>query len=63
MKLAGKRNGDIDVPPSYPADELVIIGELLDRLETADLRAAHIVRLRFYIGLSVEETAATLGIA
>ena len=61
-KLAGKRNGDVRIPTSYPSDELATVGEVLNRLETVDLRAAQVVRLRFYMGMTCDETAATLGI-
>lgn len=63
-KLAEKRNGDglLDLPTSYPADELAAMGELLGRLEATDTRAAQVVRLRFYVGMTDQETAATMGI-
>ena len=44
--------------------ELVFaLDEAIQRLEAHDSRITQVVRLRFYAGLSVEETAAVLGVA
>ena len=40
--------------------DLVALGEALDALEAHDPRMAQIVHLRYFAGLSVDETAATL---
>jgi RNA polymerase sigma factor (TIGR02999 family) len=45
------------------ADHLVVLDEALERLETASPRAAEVVRYRFFGGLSLEETAALLGVS
>ena len=45
------------------AAELAGIGEALARLEKVDERGAHVVECRFFAGLTVDETAATLGIS
>ncbi len=42
---------------------LVALDDALTELEEVDLRRARIVELRYFGGLSVEETAATLGIS
>ena len=44
-------------------DEVLAVDEALDRLGELDERKARIVELRFFGGLSVPETAATLGIS
>jgi len=44
-------------------EEFVALDEALDRLAKMDARQAQIVELRFFAGLSVEETAANLGIS
>ena len=41
----------------------VSLEEAFRRLEGVDPRAAEVVRLRFYAGLSVEETASALGVS
>jgi len=45
------------------ASDLVAIDEALSRLEALDARQAKIVELRFFGGLSVEETAEAMGIS
>ncbi len=45
------------------ASDLVMIDEALTRLEQLDARQAKVVELRFFGGLSVEETAEAMGIS
>ncbi len=45
------------------ASDLVVIDEALTRLEALDARQAKVVELRFFGGLSVEETAEAMGIS
>jgi RNA polymerase sigma factor (TIGR02999 family) len=45
------------------ASDLVAIDEALSRLEQLDARQAKVVELRFFGGLSVEETAEAMGIS
>ncbi|MGE0352098.1 MAG: sigma-70 family RNA polymerase sigma factor [Gemmatimonadales bacterium] len=70
-RLTAKRGGGA-VPVSLeagkvgapePAEELVALDEALGRLATVDERLARTVELRFFGGLSVEETAAVLNVA
>jgi RNA polymerase sigma factor (TIGR02999 family) len=44
------------------AAELLAIHEALDKLAAEDPEAAHLVQLRYFAGLSVEEAAETLGL-
>jgi len=46
-----------------PADHLLALDEALQRIEDEDPRRADIVRLRFFGGLSEDETAEALGIS
>jgi RNA polymerase sigma factor (TIGR02999 family) len=46
-----------------PPADLVALDEALHELEAVDARMAQIVQLRFFAGLSVEETAAALEIS
>ena len=67
---AAKRGGDW-VRSARSVEELVAadpsgivsLEEAFTRFEGVDPRAAQVVRLRFYAGLSVEETAAALGVS
>jgi RNA polymerase sigma factor (TIGR02999 family) len=51
----------IDVADEERAGELVALDAALTRLESFSERLARIVELRFFAGLSIEETAAALG--
>jgi RNA polymerase sigma factor (TIGR02999 family) len=44
-----------------PADDLLALDEAIQQLQAEDPRVAEIVLLRYYAGLSVAETAETLG--
>jgi RNA polymerase sigma factor (TIGR02999 family) len=46
-----------------PDPDLVAIDEALDRLAAVDQRKSKVVELRFFGGLSVEETAEALGVS
>jgi RNA polymerase sigma factor (TIGR02999 family) len=71
-RLAAKRGkgqapvpvDEIDLPMSDgEAEEILSVEEALARLAALDERAARVVECRFYGGLSVEETAALLGVS
>src|SRR6266446_10665556 len=51
-----------DVSPGA-GDELIALDEALERLAELDPRKARIIELRFFGGLSVEETAAVLKVS
>lgn len=46
-----------------PADDVEALDEAIQQLEVAEPRLAEIVRLRYYTGLSVEETASVIGLS
>src|SRR5437773_1318104 len=52
-----------DVAVAAPPDDLLAVDEALTRLAAEDPAAAEVVKLRFYMGLSVEEAADALAIA
>jgi RNA polymerase sigma factor (TIGR02999 family) len=70
-KSAAKRGGSPPLPladdPPAPggrsAEELLALDEALVKLESLDLRLARVVDLRFFGGLSIEETAEALDIS
>lgn len=45
------------------SDEILAVNEALDRLAAADPQAAELVKLRYFAGLSIEETAQALKIS
>jgi RNA polymerase sigma factor (TIGR02999 family) len=54
---------DDRIIPSENIDELLAIDEAIGHLGEVDSEAASLVRLRYYGGLSVPETAAALGVS
>jgi RNA polymerase sigma factor (TIGR02999 family) len=70
-KQALKRGGDlkrvdldaVELASPMPDDELLALDEALARLSTVDTRAAEMVKLCFFVGLTQEEAARELGIS
>jgi RNA polymerase sigma factor (TIGR02999 family) len=52
---------DLELPVTTRAPEIVALDHALDRLAQLDESLSRIVELRFFVGLSVEETAEVLG--
>lgn len=69
-RLAHKRGGDqqrleldeVEIAIDDSAAELVSLDGALERLAAFDARLSRVVELRFFAGLSVEQTAAVLDI-
>lgn len=59
-----KRASDSDAIPHIqpPAEDLLALDEALTKLESEDPRKAQIVMLRYFAGLTPEETAEALGV-
>lgn len=55
--------GAADNPIELDLDQAAAVHEALERLEEEDERAAEVARLRFLLGLTVEETAAALDLS
>jgi RNA polymerase sigma-70 factor (ECF subfamily) len=53
----------IDVPAPEPDLDLVAVDRALEKLAAEDVRKARVVELRFFGGLSMEETAEALGVS
>ena len=53
----------VDLAAEYDVEQVMALDEVFQRLERQDPRAANVVRLRFYAGLSVEETAMALDVS
>ncbi|MBE0544938.1 MAG: sigma-70 family RNA polymerase sigma factor [Verrucomicrobia bacterium] len=70
-KQALKRGGNlerveldaVELPSPMPDDELLALDEALNRLATVDTRAAEMVKLCFFVGLTQEEAARELGVS
>jgi RNA polymerase sigma factor (TIGR02999 family) len=48
---------------SAPPDELLAVHDALDRLAAEDPSAAELVKLRYFVGMTMEEAASALGLA
>lgn len=53
----------VDVAQSVPDADLVAVDDALERLAAHDPRKARVVELRFFGGLSMDETAQALGVS
>jgi RNA polymerase sigma factor (TIGR02999 family) len=70
-RAAAKRGGGLSklsldearIAPEQVAAELVALDEALVRLAAVDERKSRVVEMRFFAGLSVEETAEALGVS
>lgn len=70
-RLSEKRGGgavqvpidDLGIAAEQEAREVLALHDALNRLESIDARKCRVVELRYFGGLSVEETAATLGVS
>ena len=70
-KQALKRGGDlkrvdldvVELRSPMPDDQLLALDEAVDRLSTVDTRAAEMVKLCFFVGLTQQEAAHELGVS
>ena len=51
---------DIEIPFAVPDDELLALHEALDKLAAQDPAKAELVKLRYFVGLTIEEAAEIL---
>jgi RNA polymerase sigma factor (TIGR02999 family) len=54
---------DVDLALPLPVDQFLALDEALNRLATIDDRAAEMVKLCFFVGLTQEEAAKELGVS
>ncbi|MCE9527807.1 MAG: sigma-70 family RNA polymerase sigma factor [Planctomycetales bacterium] len=70
-RKAAKRGGEAQreelhdsiIAAGRPEEELLAVNDLLDRFAEIDPAAANLVKLRFFVGLSMSEVAEALGIS
>jgi RNA polymerase sigma factor (TIGR02999 family) len=68
LKRGGsRRRQDLDLDaltaPDAPPDDLLDLDDALDRLGHVDARAAALVKLRLFAGLTLDQAAAALGVS
>jgi RNA polymerase sigma factor (TIGR02999 family) len=54
---------EVEIAASAPDDQMLAIDEALNKLATLDKEKAELVKLRFFVGMTIEEAAAVLGIS
>lgn len=54
---------DLEIAAPAEDDELLAVNDALDRLAQMDPAKAELVKLRYFVGLTIEEAAAALGIS
>ncbi|MEM8681615.1 MAG: ECF-type sigma factor, partial [Planctomycetota bacterium] len=54
---------DINLGDSDACDDILALDEALSRLEGENPEAAKVVQLRFFAGLSIDETAQAMGLS
>ncbi len=70
-KLAMKRGGDqvrttldeAEFETEHPPEELIAVDEAVKKLEAENPKAAEVVKLRYFAGMTVPEAATVLGIS
>jgi RNA polymerase sigma factor (TIGR02999 family) len=70
-KRASKRGGDrvkvgldrLEVAPSDVSDDLLALDDALTHFTTVDPKAAELVKLRYFAGLTVKQAAEALGVS
>jgi len=54
---------EVEIALEVPDDELIAVHEALDRFSAEDPAKADLVKLRFFVGLTLEEAARALGVS
>ncbi len=54
---------DMELPAHQPADEVLAVDEALTRLAESEPRAAEVVKLLYFVGLTQEQAARELGVS
>src|SRR6188508_371632 len=54
---------DFEIASPAPDDQLLALNEALDRFAALEPRQAELVKLRYFVGLKIEEAAGVLGIS
>ena len=54
---------DFEIAPPAPDDQLLAVNDALDRFASLEPRKAELVKLRYFVGLKIEEAADIMGIS
>jgi RNA polymerase sigma factor (TIGR02999 family) len=61
--MSGHDIGEADIPAPETSEDLLALDEALEKLEASDLRAAQLVKLRYFSGLTIAQAADVLEIS
>jgi RNA polymerase sigma factor (TIGR02999 family) len=53
----------VEIPAATPGDDLLAINEALDRFAAVEREKAELVKLRYFVGMTLAEAASVLGIS
>jgi RNA polymerase sigma factor (TIGR02999 family) len=54
---------DLAAPQAPNEDQLLVVNDALDKFAALDPQTAELVKLRYFVGMTIEETAEALGIS
>ena len=54
---------DVEIPAPAEDEELLAVNDALDRFATVDAQKAELVKLRYFVGMTIEEAAPVLGVS
>jgi RNA polymerase sigma factor (TIGR02999 family) len=54
---------ELELPAQFKDDELLAVNDALDRFSTLDKQRSELVKLRYFVGLTLEQAAEVLGIS
>jgi RNA polymerase sigma factor (TIGR02999 family) len=54
---------DLAAPSRPNDDQLLVVNDALDKFAALDPQTAELVKLRYFVGMTIEETAEALGIS
>jgi len=54
---------DVDIPAPADDEELLAVNDALDRFAKVDAQKAELVKMRYFVGMTIEEAAAVLGVS
>ena len=54
---------EVEIPAPADEDELLAVNDALDRFAAVDAQKAELVKLRYFVGMTIEEAARALEIS
>src|SRR6185436_18764392 len=54
---------DVAAPPSLDDDQIIAVNDALNKFAALDPQKAELVKLRYFVGMTIEEAAEVMGIS